>query len=172
MGLLKNDPEVIMKRIVIAAAFALVLLTTLSASVFAAPKKLATKIVDPFEGTFSGVIYGDKGSQAPLTLKMVQDGDEVYGTLFLGSGLYINGGRCGGGYIPASNQYAAGKIDKSNAHALDAITSIRISGFKVNIELEGLLSKDGENLQAEATVNLPWLCGRDPVVNAFLIKEQ
>ena len=161
-----------MKRIIIAVAFALVLFTTVSASVLAAPKKLATKNVDLFDGTFSGVIYGDKGSQAPLTLKMVQDGDEVYGTLLLGRGLYINGGRCGGGYIPASSQHAAGKIDKSDPNALEAITSIKISGFKVNIELEGLLSKDGENLEAEATVNLPWLCGRDPIVDAFLIKEQ
>ncbi len=161
-----------MKRIIIAVAFTLVLITTVSTSVFATPKKLATKKVDRFDGTFSGVIYGDKGSQAPLTLEMVQDGDEVYGTLLLGRGLYINGGRCGGGYIPATSQHAEGKIDKSNPNALETSTTIKVSGFKINIELEGLLSNDGKTLEAEATVNLPWLCGRDPVVDATLIKEQ
>ena len=159
-----------MKRILIAVAFALVLLMTVSARVFAAPKKLATKKVDPFEGTFSGVIYGDKGSQAPLTIKMDQDGNDVLGTLTLGSGLYVNGGRCGGGYIPATSQYAVGRIDKSNPNALEASTAIKFSGLKINIYLEGLLSKNGETLNAEALVDLPWLCGRDPVIEATLTK--
>jgi hypothetical protein len=157
-----------MKRIIIAAAAVLVLLIPVISSAHAAPVKFQPKLAEPFEGTFSGVIYGDRDSQAPLKLEIRQDRNEVLGTLDLGSGLFINAGRCGGGYIPSTIQFAEGEVD---GRRIEASTAIKVAGFKVKIELEGLLSNDGETLAAEAKVDLPWLCGRDPVIDASLVKE-
>ena len=114
----------------------------------------------PFSGAFRGRIFGDNGSQAPLTLVLTQVGDEVTGTAYLGRGLYVDGGFCGSTYIPASVQSAAG--DVTNNREIEAAVPVTVSGFNVNISLDGELSRDGQTLDGVAKIDLPWLCGGRP----------
>ena len=152
----------------IAIATVLVLGSIGVTSAFGASTKSSKQDAKPFEGTFIGEITGDKNSHAPLKIDLNQEGNNVSGILNLGSGLYVDGGHCGGGYIPATIQFAEGQVNGRN---IDGDTTIKIAGIKVTIELDGQLSSDGETIEAEAKVNLPWFCGGDPVVEAALIKE-
>ena len=123
-----------------------------------------------YEGVFVGTIYGDAGSSAPITLDLTHRGNDVEGTVEIGSGLYVNGGNCGAGYVPAGMETAVGETG-SNPNRLNADASFKVSGFKVGLDLDGNLSADGETLMAEAKIDLPWLCGRDPVITGELEKQ-
>lgn len=125
-----------------------------------------------FDGTFQGTIYGDKGSSAPIELQLAQDGRQVEGYVELGSGLYVNGGMCGAGYVPGGAQSAGGWVSASNPNRLYAESTFKVSGFKVTIDLVGIASADGEELDAQAKIDLPWLCGRDPVLSGTLYRTQ
>lgn len=157
-----------MKKILFAAAASLITLLSVIASVSAAPKNEKSKNVELFDGSFSGVMYGDQGSQAPLHIEMAQDGSLAIGTVELGRGLFVDGGRCGGGYVPAGIQPAQGVVNHRN---IAAETNVKVGGFKIAIELEGVMSADGQSINAVAKIDLPWLCGRDPVVTAFVSKD-
>ena len=157
-----------MKRLVIAIAAVLVLTSTLIATASAAPKKLQPTSNNPFEGTFSGFVFGDRDSQAPMKIELKQNGNDIIGTIALGKGLYIDGGRCGGGYLPSTIQSAEGEVKD---HEIEAETEVKVSGIKVVIELEGELSSDGETIEAEARVNIPWVCGPDPVISTVLVRD-
>ena len=125
-----------------------------------------------FDGTFQGTIYGDKGSSAPIQLQLSQDGRQVVGNVELGSGLYVNGGMCGAGYVPGGAQSAGGQVSASNPRRLYAESSFKVSGFKVTIDLVGVASADGKEVDAQAKIDLPWLCGRDPVLSGTLYRIQ
>lgn len=157
-----------MKRLLFALAAVLVLSSALNASVNAAPKTIQSKADDPFEGTFSGLVHGDRDSRATIKIEMNQDGKDINGILELGNGLYVDGGRCGAGFIPSTVQFAEGGV---NDRQIEVETAVKVAGIKVTIELEGKLSNDGKILEAEAKVDIPWLCGPDPVINMNLIKE-
>ncbi|GMQ79322.1 MAG: hypothetical protein BMS9Abin02_1899 [Anaerolineae bacterium] len=161
-----------MKKKFLGVISILFLLSTAATTVLAAPKDLKSNDNDPFQATYRGIIHGDKGSQAPLTLALTQVNDQISGTVYLGRGLYIDAGRCGGGYLPAAIQSAEGEVNKYDPNLLEASTAFKVSGFKVSIDLEGLLSSDGDLLETEAKIDLPWLCGRDPIINGTLYKQQ
>ena len=126
--------------------------------------------VGPYEGIFVGTIYGDGGSSAPITLDLTHRGDDVEGTVEIGSGLYVNGRNCGAGYVPAGTQTAVGETGR-NPNNLNADASFNVSGFNVGLDLDGSLSADGDELAVEAKIDLPWLCGRDPVITGELIRN-
>ena len=42
--------------------------------------------------------------------------------------------------------------------------------LNVKIKLDGDVSADGDEISAKAKVDLPWLCGRDPVLSGTLYK--
>ncbi len=150
----------------------LILLSTAATTVLAAPKAPISSNDDPIQATYRGIIHGDKGSQALLTLALTQVNDQISGTVYLERGLYIDAGRCGGGYLPAAIQSAEGKVSKYDPNLIETSTVFKVSGFKVSIDLEGLLSADGDVLETEAKIDLPWLCGRDPIINGTLYKQQ
>ena len=161
-----------MKKKLLGVISILILLSTAATTVLAAPKDLKSNVKDPFQATYKGVVHGDKGSQALLTLALSQVNDQISGTVYLGSGLYINAGRCGGGYLPAAVQSAEGEVNKYKPNLIEASTAFKVSGFKVAIDLEGLLSSDGDVLETEAKIDLPWLCGQDPIINGTLYRQQ
>ncbi len=123
---------------------------------------------EPFTGTFTGMIEGDNNTSAPITLKLEQDGNNVIGTAFLGKGLYVDAGNCGGAYIPASTQTTTGTISAKNPDLLASKMKVNVGGFNVTINLAGEL--DDDILDAQAKVDLPWLCGTDPVLTSQLEK--
>jgi hypothetical protein len=158
------------KRLLIGIIAALSILSAAAATVAAAPKEDMMSRAGPFEGTFAGVVYGDNGSTAPLTLDLTHRGDQIQGDFSLGSGLYIKGGICGGANVPAAEQYASGKTLRDNPNRLVANTKVDVGRFDINVKLDGNVSADGKVITAKAKLDLPWFCGRDPVINATLYR--
>ncbi len=134
-------------------------------SVNAAPSESSD--VGPFDGSFNGTVYGDGDSSAAFSLVMTHEGDVVSGTAFIGEGLYVDGGFCGSTYVPATVQAASGMTGE-NPNELDATTQFDIEGFPVTVTLESTVA--GGVIDAEATIDLPWFCGADPVLSATLIQ--
>ncbi len=161
-----------MKKVLIILALAMSATLAFSASVSAAPDVAKTTNSKPFNGTFNGKIYGDKGTTAPISLVLNHKGSQVEGKVFIGEGLYLDGGMCGAGYIPAASQYATGQSSAKNPRYLTANSSFKVSGVNVNLKLDGDLSANGEQLKAKATVDLPWFCGGDPIITGTLYRSQ
>jgi hypothetical protein len=122
----------------------------------------ATTAVGPFEGTFYGFVNGDKDSKAPLILELTHRGDEVMGTVGLGEGLYVDAGICGATYLPSVEQYANGMTKPGNQNQLLTHLGFNVSNINVAVDLAGEISADGKSIIAEANIDLPWICGRDP----------
>ena len=138
----------------------------------AAPALITARGAGPYQGTFSGYVYGDRGSRAPISLDLTHVGDKVSVEVTLGEGLYVDGGRCGGAYIPASAQAASGETLRGDPSRLQAGVDFKVSGLQISATLDSQISPDGESLIAQAVIDLPWLCGRDPVLEAELSKIQ
>lgn len=146
------------------------LMTFFVASAQAAPVRPATGSTVTttsgglFTGSFEGVLYGDDGSEAPVVLELVQTGRDVTGEITVGRGLIIDGGNCGVVEVPATSQTATGKTTAGAPRNLDAAAAFKVQGLTVTINLDSELSRDGQDISAEARIDLPWLCGRDPVI--------
>lgn len=125
----------------------------------------------PFTGTFYGRVTGDQGSSAPLVLRLTQTGDVVEGQVFVGRGLVVDGRNCGVVDVPAGVQYATGQVQRQNPRQLTATVPLNVDGLKVNIQLTGRLSANGQTLATEARIDLPWLCGRDPLLSGTLTSQ-
>jgi hypothetical protein len=160
------------KKVVVGLLLALSAMLAITITASAAPGEAKSKKAGPFQGTFNGTVYGDNGTSAPLSLVMTHQGNQVEGTVFLGKGLYVNGGMCGSGYIPAAAQTAAGQTSSNDPGHLAAQSYFKISGIGVKLLLDGDVSADGEQIETKAKIDLPWICGTDPVISGTLYKAQ
>lgn len=122
----------------------------------------------PYDGIFYGYVHGDDASQAQIALKLDQQDEFVQGYLFLGEGLYVDGGICGGAYIPAGAQLISGEISPGNPNQLITSISFTVRNKDVSVNLTSELSADGEFLTAQAAIDLPWICARDPSLHGTL----
>jgi hypothetical protein len=43
-----------------------------------------------------------------------------------------------------------------------------VRGFEIDVDLESVLSQDGQTIQADTRIDIPWICGRDVVLQATL----
>lgn len=118
-----------------------------------------------FSGTYSGTLNGDNGSTAVGTLTLTQTGNDVSGQLDIGPGLVLDAGSCGAQSVPQLTQAAAGAVDPAAPNRLQTASSIPVAGFTVGILLNAELSADGQTLAARADLDLPFICGRDPVIS-------
>jgi hypothetical protein len=161
-----------MARLVVGVLDVLVILAMLAIGATAAPSvAAAAEKVGPYEGTFRGYAYGDKGSRAPLLLDLTHQGNQVEGKVYLGEGLYVSGGWCGAVSIPAVDQSVEGQTTRWNPRHLGVEPSFDVGGFGLTVDFESNISRDGETITAEAKVDLPWFCGRDPQLKATLSRE-
>lgn len=160
-----------MKKVLTILALALSATLAFAASASAAPDIPKAANGKPFDGTFNGKIYGDKGTSAPISLVLAHKGSDIEGKVFIGQGLYLDGGMCGAGYIPSASQFATGQTSAKNPSHLIANSVFKVSGVNVRLKLNGDLSADGEQLKANATVDLPWFCGSDPVITGTLYRS-
>jgi hypothetical protein len=160
------------KKIIIGllATLSILVLATLTAG--ASPATAAAAKTGPFEGEFEGYLYGDDGSRAPIALDLTHRDRTVKGTVTLGKGLVVNGKRCGTATVPAGVIGASGQTSATNRNHLTASSSFEVSGIEVTVDLDGTLSRDGRTVNAEAKIDLPWLCGRDPILSGTLSKAQ
>lgn len=124
-----------------------------------------------FNGTFNGTLLGDGGSSAPATLTLAQDGASVSGTITVGQGLWVDGGNCGQTAVPGGTVAAGGQLDPANANRLDASSMFNVQGLAIELSLVGELSADSQSINAQATIDLPLLCGRDPQISGSFTRQ-
>jgi hypothetical protein len=89
----------------------------------------------------------------------------------LEEGLYVSGGRCGAGWVPATEQYVSGQTVAGNARQVEVTPTFGVGGFDLTVEFDSTLSADGRTIRARAKADLPWFCGRDPVLTSTLYRE-
>jgi hypothetical protein len=159
-----------MKKVMMSLILAVGALFAVSLSAGAAPDATKYMKSGPFEGTFAGKVVADNGTSTELSLDLTHLGDEVEGFVVIGEGLYIDAGMCGKGYVPAGTQFARGEISSNNRNHLSAESQFKVSGLKVKVKLDGDASEDGDVMIAKAKIDLPWLCGGDPVISGTLYK--
>ena len=163
-----------MKKISIGILAVVLLVSGLTtATAFAAePQAISTSTasrnVGPFEGVFYGVLHGDNNSRAPIALQMTHRDGVVSGKVYLGEGLFVNAGVCGKTAIPSMVQSASGRSLASNPNKLAVNTNFNMSGFDIGVSLNSTVSADGNTLNASTSIDLPWICGRDPSYSGTL----
>lgn len=132
----------------------------------------ATAVTHPFTGVFTGVVYGDYGSSAPLTLELTQRGRVVTGTAVIGDGLRLNaGGFCGSAYVPAASASAEGATQRRQPRQLSATIPFEVSGLTITAQATGQLATDGETLDVSVKIDTPFPCSRNPVISGALARE-
>jgi len=159
-----------LKKILISTFVALIAIVTLTVGVYAAPSSSGPGEIGPYEGLFYGYVSGDKGSRAPIALRLTHRGDTVKGYVYLGDGLHVDAGICGSVNVPAGGQIASGSTLPKDASRLLTQSTFNVDRFKVSVELDSQISDDGKSISADATIDLPWICGRDPVVSGTLTR--
>jgi hypothetical protein len=127
--------------------------------------------VGPYQGQFSGQVNGDRNSQAPLSLDLTQQGDQITGKVAIGDGLFIDGGLCGQVAVPATEQFVTGQTLTGHPDRLSTELAFNVSSLRIVVDLESRISPDREKIEAQASIDLPWLCGRDPVITGVLQRE-
>lgn len=126
----------------------------------------------PYEGVFSGYVSSDTGSQAPIILELTHRGEDVQGVVSLGDGLYVNAGMCGGTNIPSTEQEFAVKTEPGKPDQLSTQLAFNVSGYQIGVNLESLISEDGKTITSQANIDLPWICGLDPVLTGSLLRTE
>src|SRR5262245_17538849 len=116
-----------MRKFVVGALTALVLLTATTAGAWAAPSPAATP-AGPYEGKFQGRVSSDNGTSAPLSVNSTHRGNTVSGTASLGSGLVVETRFCGEAAIPAATQQLTGYTQPDRPRHLEATSTFRAEG--------------------------------------------
>ncbi len=124
--------------------------------------------VGPLEGTYIGDVYSDNGTSAPLMLQLSQIGNQVYAIAVFDEGLTVDAGLCGVVPIPAGSFSASALSDPRRPDVLVADVTFDMNGFEVSASLVSELADSGDQLDAEVSIDLPWLCGRDPTLRGSL----
>jgi hypothetical protein len=170
-----NEGVLMIKKVIFGLLAAVLLVTGLAvgtAYAAGAPESVSINTVGPYEGVFSGVLYGDNNTRAPIALQMTHRDGVVNGRLYLGEGFYVDAGRCGGTTLPAMSQSANGRTLASDPSKLSVNTSFDLSGFNIGVILNSSVSPDGDTLKVSTSIDLPWLCGRDPSYSGTLYRIQ
>ena len=157
-----------MQKLLISLFAVIGLMATMAISSVSAAPAAATGKVGPYEGVFHGTVIAPDGSRAPMSLDLTHRGSVVEGTVFLGEGLTIDAGFCGQAAIPATSLNADGKTSLTNPRKLSTSSAFDVSGINVRVLLDSTVQ--GDTLTAKAKVDLPWLCGSDPVLTGTLLR--
>ena len=124
-----------------------------------------------FNGRFAGTLTSDDGSTAPVSLDLTQTGSTVAGDIAIGDGLTIDGGNCGAQAIPAGTRSVSGQVDPSNPNHIEVSAGYEVQGFTITAELSADLAADGNSLNGQINLSLPFLCGRNPVITGSLARQ-
>lgn len=132
---------------------------------FAAPAK------QPYDGTFSGTVYGHNNSSAFLTMELDQRGNLVQGTATISEGLVVRGGFCGVAAVPAGSEPVSGSSNPANPRKLNGSTTFEVQGIPVTITVNALMRSDNQTVDATTQIDLPGICGSDPVLSGTLYRQ-
>lgn len=146
---------------------ALILSTSAFAPFVASADSINTQI-GPLEGIFIGDVYSNNGTSAPLMLQLSQTGNRVYAVADIGEGLTVDAGFCGVVPIPAGSFSASALSDPRRPNMLVADVTFDVNGFEISASLISELADSGDQLDVEVSIDLPWLCGRDPTLRGSL----
>ncbi len=160
-----------MHRFRVSLLAVLIMLLATGATAYAAPVQAAIGKAGPYEGLFQGLVYGDRGSSAPITLDLTHRGSRVEGRVSLGKGLHVSGGFCGTVDLPALSQQVEGQTTRWNPNRLVVSPTFDVGNFDITVDFESVVSADGEVITARAKIDLPWFCGRDPVLTSTLNRD-
>ncbi|NTU78676.1 MAG: hypothetical protein HGA45_04610 [Chloroflexales bacterium] len=144
---------------------ALALSATLVSGVGAAPRQAQA---GPFEGTFTGTVYGAGGSSAPLTVKATHRGTTVEGVATLGKGLTVQTAWCGAAEAPASARRLSGSTTPERPRHIEATQSFDAAGVTLTARFVGDASADGKTIDGNVIVDVPPICGPDPTITGSL----
>ena len=161
-----------MQKILISLLVLIAVMFLAATAASAAPLPAEPLTGGPYEGIFYGYIYSDNGSRAPMILDLHHQSDQVQGEIYLGEGLYVDAGVCGAGNVPAGQQFASGQTLSGDPSQLQASTNVQVQGFEIGVDLISKVSPDGNSLQAQASIDLPWFCGSDPHISGTLMRYQ
>jgi hypothetical protein len=124
-----------------------------------------------FNGLFAGALNSENGSSAPATLELSQSGETVTGRLTIDNGLTLDVGNCGTQAVPPGSQTAAGRVDATNPNHLQTQGTIEAGGFTIGVTLTADLAADGQSVAAQAALDLPLICGADPVIGGTFVRQ-
>ena len=156
-----------MKKILPGLLIALIILSVLAVPALARTATVKQD-VGPYEGTFDGYLVGSEDSRAPLKLILRHRDGVVYGWAKIGEGLQVSAGRCGEMRLPDATRFVKGESISGDAHRIAVETQFAVRGFEIDVDLESVLSQDGQMIQADTRIDIPWICGRDVVLQATL----
>jgi hypothetical protein len=160
-----------MKRIVVGIAVVVAILSTSVAWAHAAPGEETVGAVGRYQGNFSGIAYGDKGSRAPLALALTHRGSQVEGNVSIGEGLHVDAGLCGSFDLPTIDASIEGETLDGDSRRLEASPTFDAGAFELTVQFESEVSASGRVIVTRAKVDLPWFCGQDPVLTGILLRE-
>jgi hypothetical protein len=162
-----------MRKVVVGLLLTFTIVLVLAANVYAAEPYVVRKLSNstdpgPYEGIFYGYVNTNSGRRAPIALVLVHQGDDVQGKVYLGEGLYVDAGICGGANVPSGVQFVQGSTDPKNPNKLSTTLEFNVSGYNVTVDFHSQVTDNGSAIEAEAQIDLPWICGRDPILKGEL----
>ena len=160
-----------MKRIMLGIAVVVAILSASLGWAYAASDVEDMDAVGPYEGSFSGTAYGDKGSTAPLELELTHRGSRVEGDVSIGEGLHVDAGFCGTFDLPAIDASIAGQTLEDEPRRLEASPTFDAGAFELTVDFQSKVSASGNIIVTKANVDLPWLCGQDPALRGILLRD-
>src|SRR3954462_15501956 len=158
-----------MRKFTIGTLVALALFASTAASTLAAPAQ-ATSKTGPYEGRFQGTVSSQDGSSAPLSVTLTHRGNTVTGVASLGEGLEVQTAYCGSANLPSRTERLSGKTQPGQPRHLEATSKFTIEGLPITVRFKSDISADGKKVQGTTTIDVPWFCGADPVLNGTLHK--
>ena len=133
---------------------------------------VSTTTPGPYEGTFSGTVSSDNGSQAAISMNLTHRGDAVEGSVSLGDGLSVDAGMCGTVPVPSVVQHVTGETQPGDPSRISTQMDFEVSGINIVVDLNSQISSDGKVIQAQTAIDLPFLCGRDPLLSGTLYRTK
>ncbi|MGH9310066.1 MAG: hypothetical protein ACRD1U_11870 [Vicinamibacterales bacterium] len=117
--------------------------------------------VGPFEGTFKGTIRGDEESSTSATATFQHRGNDISGSIVLGSGLKLRFNvPCGLEPVDIKTIPMAAKWDAAKPNHVESTTEVEektekfpgITSIPVRVSIVGDLQSDGKTVNASVTL--------------------
>jgi hypothetical protein len=158
-----------MRIFAIGTLVALALFASTATGALAAPARSTGK-VGPYEGRFKGTVTSANGTSAPLSVTLTHKGNNVAGVATLGEGLEVQTSYCGAASVPSRTEQLSGQTSPGKPRHLEATSKFNIQGMPITVRFKSDVSADGKTVQGTTTIDVPWFCGADPVLNGTLKK--
>lgn len=127
-----------------------------------------------YDGNFTGIATGDRGTSAPLTLNLTRNNSAVTGFATILPGIKVDTGGliCPGLVaVPAGSVPIKGNISSRDPRVLIATFVIQTQGMSIVADVLAEMSPDGTSMRIQIKLKTPWPC-RNPTIRADLTRMQ